>query len=165
MYNLMTAAAAAASSSQWQAGAALTHSRMLHTSETVEEKEATSLSHVLPCFISSGSTDDLMALDSRQLPGVYLQPPETKAAARVFFILQLYSAHGISLFWWKQWNYVGGGEDVWSVFFNRLGCYLSGSSSTADTPVSLGGAAPWIIALNTSSTEGGYNKAALYCCL
>ncbi len=57
------------------------------------------------------------------------------------------------------------GEEVLSVFFNRHSWCLSNYSSVANLWAPLGVATLWVIALNTGSTEGGYNKAALYCCL
>lgn len=55
------------------------------------------------------------------------------------------------------------GEEVSSVFFNRHSWCLSNFSPVPGLWASLGVATLWIIALNTGWTEGGYNKAALYC--
>lgn len=83
----------------------------------------------------------------------------------VFFVLVASQRIWRSVIWMEAVK-ICFGEGLSSVFFNRHSwCGMSNYSSVADLWASLGVATLWIIALNTGSTEGGCNKATLYCCL
>lgn len=127
-----------------------------------QDKEAASFSRVLPHVISSSMAELMTLAAARCLHLACNHWPRPK-------LLPIHSFQSVfcALCIWHLAILMEAGkicfrEEVLSVFFNRHSwCCLSNYSSVADLWARLGVATLWIIALNTGSTEGGCNKAAL----